>query len=68
MNWCRLNLILTGVELKWRQKVNKAYTRITKTCPYDIQQFFSGQKSIIFRGKFLIFFLFLLKTSIVGTR
>ena len=31
-------------------------------CPYDMQYFFSGQKSIIFRGKFLIFFLFLLKT------
>ena len=35
---------------------------ITKTCPCNIQRFFSVQKSKIFIRKILIFFLFLLKT------
>ena len=35
---------------------------ITKTCPRNIQRFFSAVKIENFIGKFLIFFLFLLKT------
>ena len=35
---------------------------ITQTCPCNILQYFMAVKMIIFRRKFLIFFLFLLKT------
>ena len=41
---------------------------ITKTRPCNIQRFFSPVKIENFIRKKLIFFLFLLKTCIVGTR
>ena len=37
-------------------------TDITQTCACNIQQYFTAVKMIIFRRKFLIFFLFFLKT------
>ena len=37
-----------------------------QTLPYNIQQYFTAVKMVIFRGKILRFFLFLLKTLIVG--
>ena len=40
---------------------------ITKTRSCNIQQYFTAVKMFIFRLNFLIFFLFLLKTLIVGT-
>ena len=40
---------------------------ITKTCPCNILQFFTAVKKIIFRRKIVMFFLFLIKTLIVGT-
>ena len=39
---------------------------ITQTCPCNIQQYFTPIKILIFRRKIMIFFLFLLKTLIVG--
>ena len=41
---------------------------ITQTRPCNIQQYFTAVKMLIFRWFFKIFFLFLLKTLIVGTR
>ena len=41
---------------------------ITKTCPCNILQFFTAVTKIIFKGKIVMFFSFLLKTLIVGTR
>ena len=41
---------------------------ITKTRPCNIQRYFTAVKMFVFRLNFLIFFLFLLKTLIVGTR
>ena len=40
---------------------------ITKTCPCNIQRFFSAVKPENFTRKKLIFLIFLLKTLIVGT-
>ena len=40
----------------------------TKTCPCNIQRFFSAVKIENFIRKFLIFLIFLLNTLIVGTR
>ena len=48
-------------------KINEKLS-ITQTRPYSIQQYFSAVKMLIFRRNFLTFFLFLLKTLIVGTR
>ena len=44
------------------------FDNITKTRPCNIQRFFKGLKITIFSLIFLIFFIFLLKTYIVGTR
>ena len=44
------------------------YLIFTKTRPCNIQQYFTAVKMFIFRKNFFIFFLFLLKTLIVGTR
>ena len=41
---------------------------ITQTRPCNIQQYFTAVKMFISDEFFLIFFLFLLKTLIVGTR
>ena len=41
---------------------------ITKTCPCNIQRFLKLYKMKNFSRKYLLFFLFLLKTLIVGTR
>ena len=43
-------------------------TRRGMPCPCNILQYFTAIKMIIFSDKFLIFFLFLFKTLIVGTR
>ena len=43
-------------------------THITQTRPCNIQQYFTAVKMFKFRLNFFIFFLFLLKTLIAGTR
>ena len=50
--------------LRW---VKSLFPFITKTRPCNIQQYFTAVKMFIFRRNFLIFFLFLLKTLIVGS-
>ena len=47
---------------------NFVKSHIMKTRPCNIQKFFWVVKMKIFTGKSLIFFLFLLKTYIVGIR
>ena len=53
---------------KYKSNTNCIWQRITKTCPCNIQRFFSAVKCKNYIAKCLKFLVFLLKTYIVGTR
>ena len=69
-SWYFTNRIFICISVWFtRKKKNKAieFSTITQTRPCNIQRYFTAVKMFIFRWKFLIFFLFWLKTLIVGT-